>query len=94
MAVTRIGVVGYGTGGRHFHTPFIVAADEVELVAVSGAEEATSVGSTTDADWRATVSRNLDTSFYVTRVATRVLTEGMGRIADMSSVTRPTSRAG
>ena len=22
----RVGVVGYGTGGRHFHTPFIDAA--------------------------------------------------------------------
>lgn len=34
MAVTRIGVVGYGTGGRHFHTPFITAADGVELAGV------------------------------------------------------------
>jgi predicted dehydrogenase len=30
----RIGVVGYGTGGQHFHTPFIEAADGVELVGV------------------------------------------------------------
>ena len=30
----RIGVVGYGTGGQHFHTPFIDAADRVELVGV------------------------------------------------------------
>lgn len=34
MAVTRIGVVGYGTGGRHFHTPFIEAADGVELAGI------------------------------------------------------------
>lgn len=27
----RIGVVGYGTGGRHFHTPFIKAAEGCEL---------------------------------------------------------------
>lgn len=30
----RIGVVGYGTGGRHFHTPFIAAADGCELTGV------------------------------------------------------------
>ncbi|MEO5711336.1 MAG: Gfo/Idh/MocA family oxidoreductase [Nocardioidaceae bacterium] len=27
----RIGVAGYGTGGRHFHTPFIEAAEGVTL---------------------------------------------------------------
>jgi len=30
----RIGIVGYGTGGRHFHAPFIMAAKGVELVGV------------------------------------------------------------
>ena len=30
----RLGVVGYGTGGRHFHTPFIAAAEGVELAGV------------------------------------------------------------
>lgn len=30
----RIGVVGYGTGGRHFHVPFILAAKGVELAGV------------------------------------------------------------
>lgn len=30
----RIGVVGYGTGGRHFHVPFIKAAQGVELAGV------------------------------------------------------------
>ena len=30
----RIGVVGYGTGGRHFHVPLIVAAKGLELVGV------------------------------------------------------------
>jgi predicted dehydrogenase len=30
----RIGLVGYGTGGRHFHAPFIVAAEGVELAGV------------------------------------------------------------
>ena len=30
----RLGLVGYGLGGRYFHAPFIVAADGVELVGV------------------------------------------------------------
>ena len=30
----RIGLVGYGTGGRHFHAPFIAAAKGVQLVGV------------------------------------------------------------
>lgn len=30
----RIGVVGYGTGGRHFHVPFIQAAKGVELAGI------------------------------------------------------------
>ncbi|MET0455327.1 MAG: Gfo/Idh/MocA family oxidoreductase [Mycobacterium sp.] len=30
----RIGLVGYGTGGRHFHAPFIQAAEGCELTGV------------------------------------------------------------
>ena len=30
----RIGLVGYGTGGRHFHAPFIAAAEGVSLAGV------------------------------------------------------------
>ena len=30
----RIGLVGYGTGGRHFHAPFIEAAEGAELAGV------------------------------------------------------------
>lgn len=30
----RLGLVGYGTGGQHFHAPFIMAADGVELTGV------------------------------------------------------------
>ncbi|MCL8024477.1 Gfo/Idh/MocA family protein [Nocardioides bruguierae] len=33
-ATTRIGVVGYGTGGQHFHTPYVAAAPGVELAGV------------------------------------------------------------
>lgn len=30
----RVGVVGYGTGGRNFHTPYIEAAEGIELAGV------------------------------------------------------------
>lgn len=30
----RIGVVGYGTGGQHFHTPFIAAAEGCQLAGI------------------------------------------------------------
>lgn len=30
----RIGLVGYGTGGRHFHAPFIAAAQNCELAGI------------------------------------------------------------
>jgi len=30
----RIGVVGYGTGGQHFNTPFIAAARNCELAGI------------------------------------------------------------
>ena len=32
--VVRLGVVGYGLGGRCFHTPFIEAAEGIELAGV------------------------------------------------------------
>ena len=31
-APVKFGMVGYGFGGRYFHTPLIVAAPECELV--------------------------------------------------------------
>jgi predicted dehydrogenase len=34
MTALRIGVVGYGTGGRHFHAPFIQAAEGCALAGV------------------------------------------------------------
>src|SRR5262245_24361213 len=37
----RIGLVGYGTGGRHFHAPFIQAATGVELAGVVARAPAT-----------------------------------------------------
>lgn len=30
----RLGLVGYGNGGRHFHAPYIVAAEGVELAGI------------------------------------------------------------
>jgi predicted dehydrogenase len=35
----RLGIVGYGAGGRYFHAPFIEAADGIELVGVVARSE-------------------------------------------------------
>ena len=37
----RVGVVGYGTGGQHFHTPFIAAAEGCSLAGIVARAEAT-----------------------------------------------------
>ncbi|MFV0385036.1 Gfo/Idh/MocA family protein [Paracoccus sp. (in: a-proteobacteria)] len=37
----RIGIVGYGTGGRHFHAPFIKAAEGAELACIVARAPAT-----------------------------------------------------
>ena len=37
----RIGVAGYGTGGQHFHTPFIAAAQGCELTGIVARAETT-----------------------------------------------------
>lgn len=37
----KIGIVGYGTGGRHFHAPFILATPGLELSGVVARAEAT-----------------------------------------------------
>ncbi|WDZ81612.1 Gfo/Idh/MocA family oxidoreductase (plasmid) [Ensifer adhaerens] len=44
----RIGLVGYGTGGRHFHAPFIAAARGVELAGVVARAPETIAGVRTD----------------------------------------------
>jgi 3-oxoacyl-[acyl-carrier protein] reductase len=66
-----------------------VLVNNAGMLAVGGVEAASSVGSTTDEDWRASVARNLDTTFYVTRAAIPALTDGVGRIVNMSSVSGP-----
>ena len=45
----RIGVVGYGTGGQHFHTPFIAAAEGCQLAGVVARAEGTVAK--VQADW-------------------------------------------
>uniref|UniRef100_UPI0025EB032B Gfo/Idh/MocA family protein n=1 Tax=Novosphingobium sp. TaxID=1874826 RepID=UPI0025EB032B len=45
----RIGVVGYGTGGRHFHTPFIAAARGCTLAGIVARAPATIAAAR--ADW-------------------------------------------
>ncbi|WP_201455694.1 Gfo/Idh/MocA family protein [Tropicimonas marinistellae] len=45
----RIGVVGYGTGGQHFHTPFIAAANGCALAGIVARAEQTVA--TARADW-------------------------------------------
>lgn len=44
----RIGCVGYGTGGQHFHTPFISAADGCELAGIVARAEGTIAKARTD----------------------------------------------
>ncbi len=45
----RVGVVGYGTGGQHFHTPFIAAAEGCELAGIVARAPATIAKA--NADW-------------------------------------------
>jgi predicted dehydrogenase len=45
----RLGVVGYGTGGRYFHTPFIAAARGIELAGIVARAPATVAQA--KADW-------------------------------------------
>jgi predicted dehydrogenase len=44
----RIGVVGYGTGGRHFHTPFIDAAKNCKLSGIVARASVTVAAAKTD----------------------------------------------
>ena len=48
----RIGVVGYGTGGQHFHTPFIAAARNCALAGIVA--RAPKTVATVKADWPGT----------------------------------------
>ncbi|MBC3762629.1 SDR family oxidoreductase [Quadrisphaera sp. RL12-1S] len=66
-----------------------VLVNNAGMLAVSGSERAAPVASTTDADWRAGIARNLDTTFYVTRAALALLPDGTGRIVNVASVSGP-----
>ncbi|MFB9378361.1 SDR family NAD(P)-dependent oxidoreductase [Kineococcus gynurae] len=65
-----------------------VLVNNAGMVSVSGAEDPEPAASTTDETWRAGISRNLDTAFYVTRAAIPHLPRG-GRIVMMASVSGP-----
>ncbi|WP_187279579.1 SDR family NAD(P)-dependent oxidoreductase [Quadrisphaera setariae] len=66
-----------------------VLVNNAGMLSVYGAEEPSPAETTTDADWRAGISRNLDTTFYVTRAALPHLPAGSGRIINVSSVSGP-----
>jgi 3-oxoacyl-[acyl-carrier protein] reductase len=67
-----------------------VVVNNAGMLAVSGSEErASSVVSTSAEAWRASISRNLDTTFFVTRAAVPALSAGTGRIINMASVSGP-----
>ena len=67
-----------------------VVVNNAGMLAVSGSEEnASSVASTSTEDWHAGISRNLDTTFFVTRAAVPALSAHTGRIINMASVSGP-----
>lgn len=67
-----------------------VVVNNAGMLAVSGSEEnASSVASTSTEDWHAGISRNLDTTFFVTRAAVPALSARTGRIINMASVSGP-----
>ena len=64
-----------------------VLVNNAGMVATSGGEEQTAIGQTTDEVWRATLARNLDTAFFVTRAALKpMLAQGFGRIVTVGSL--------
>jgi 3-oxoacyl-[acyl-carrier protein] reductase len=66
-----------------------VLVNNAGLVSVAGAETPQAVETTSDEDWRAGISRNLDTTFHVTRAAVPLLPAGSGRIVTVASVSGP-----
>lgn len=60
------------------------------MVATTGSEEQASAQHTDDEQWRGAVSRNLDTTFFVTRSALApMVAQGFGRIVCVGSVSGP-----
>lgn len=67
-----------------------VLVNNAGLAATTGAEEQTRAEDTSDDQWRAAISRNLDTNFYVTRAALKPMAQQrFGRIVNVGSVSGP-----
>lgn len=66
-----------------------VLVNNAGMLAVSGSEEAASLADTSDGVWRATLARNLDTTFHATRAALPLLPDGTGRVVNVASVSGP-----
>jgi 3-oxoacyl-[acyl-carrier protein] reductase len=67
-----------------------VLINNAGMVATTGGEEQTPAEHTSDDQWRAAVSRNLDTTFFVTRAALApMVQQGFGRIVNVGSVSGP-----
>lgn len=64
-----------------------VLVNNAGMAAVGEASECSPVAGTTDAQWRRSIARNLDTTFYMTRAALAPMLEaGYGRVVNMSSL--------
>ncbi len=67
-----------------------VVVNNAGMTAISDPDEAASIATITDEQWHASVARNLDTAFHVTRAAVpHMIERGYGRIVTVSSVSGP-----
>jgi 3-oxoacyl-[acyl-carrier protein] reductase len=67
-----------------------VLVNNAGMTATTGSEEQTPAELTSDDQWHAAISRNLDTNFFVTRAAlTPMARQGFGRIVNVGSVSGP-----
>lgn len=67
-----------------------VLVNNAGMTATTGSEEPAPAELTSDDQWRAAISRNLDTNFFVTRAAlTPMAEQGFGRIVNVGSVSGP-----
>lgn len=67
-----------------------VVVNNAGMTAISDPDEAASIATISDEQWHASVARNLDTAFYVTRAAVpHMIERGYGRIVTVSSVSGP-----
>jgi 3-oxoacyl-[acyl-carrier protein] reductase len=67
-----------------------VLVNNAGMTATTGSEEQTPAELTSDEQWRAAISRNLDTNFFVTRAAVEIMARRrFGRIVNVGSVSGP-----